>query len=80
MMKKLLDISPQSFKVKLITPKWALDSHPKPKKYKYTKERFEKRQQARQWCRNHFFSATHDGMFIVHPDKTIEEYLPTDKY
>lgn len=33
---------------------------------------FEKRQQARSWCRSHRYK--YDGLVIVHPDGTEESY------
>lgn len=38
--------------------------------------RFKKRQQARTYCRNHYNERPHQGMFIVHPDFTREEFIP----
>jgi hypothetical protein len=35
---------------------------------------FVKRRQARQWCRNHWWSISHTGMTIIHPDGTLESY------
>lgn len=46
--------------------------HPKPKKL-FHDGTFGKRQQARQWCRNH--SRLQD-LVIVWPDGTEEKYLP----
>ena len=44
--------------------------HPKPKKHFY-KETFQKRQQARNFCRNRSWE---DGLTIVHPDGFEELY------
>jgi len=44
--------------------------HPKPKRH-YYKETFEKRQQARNFCKNRHWE---HGITIVHPDGTEEEY------
>ena len=44
--------------------------YPKPKKQFHDGE-FEKRQQARQWCRNH---PHHPGLTLVSPDGTEEPY------
>lgn len=44
--------------------------HPKPKKHFY-KETFEKRHQARNFCRNRSWV---EGLTIVHPDGTEESY------
>lgn len=44
--------------------------HPKPKRH-YYKETFEKRQQARNFCRNRPLV---NGLTIVHPDGTEEIY------
>lgn len=44
--------------------------HPKPKR-KFHDGEFDKRQQARQWCRNH--SWLH-GLTVVHPDGKEEPY------
>ena len=43
---------------------------PKPKKHFY-KEKFEKRQQARSFCRHRSWE---EGLVIVHPDGTEEAY------
>lgn len=42
------------------------------RKVKKTLGKFAKRQQARQWCRNHRFAF--EGMTIVHPDGTQEAF------
>ena len=44
--------------------------HPKPKRQFHDGE-FEKRQQARQWCRNHSWKP---GLTVVHPDGKEEPY------
>lgn len=44
--------------------------HPKPKRQFYKGE-FEKRQQARRWCRDR---AWLPGLVILHPDGTEEPY------
>lgn len=44
--------------------------HPKPKKH-FFKEVFEKRQQARVFCRNRSWE---DGLTIVRPDGTEEKF------
>lgn len=46
--------------------------YPKPKR-EFHRGEFEKRQQARQWCRNHRWL---DGLTIEHPDGTLERYEP----
>jgi len=45
----------------------------KPKRTQM-KETFTKRQQARQWCRNHWYKFSHVGMEIIHPDGTREPF------
>lgn len=35
---------------------------------------FATRQKARRWCRNHWYQELHEGMVIVHPDGTREEF------
>lgn len=37
-------------------------------------EKFRKRQQARQWCRNHWHTVEHDGMEITHPNRPVEPF------
>lgn len=47
--------------------------YPKPKKLFY-KETFEKRRQARNFCRNRSWEG---GLVIVHPDDAEEPYVET---
>lgn len=46
-------------------------TYPQPKR-KYCPAEFEKRQQARQWCRNRV--SWMKGLTIVHPDGTEEKF------
>jgi hypothetical protein len=46
----------------------------KKAKRKRIKETFAKRQQARQWCRNHWHKHDHAGMEILHPDGARETF------
>ena len=47
------------------------EEYPKKKK-KFYKGNFEKRQQARQWCRNNGVGL--EGLTILHPDRTHEKF------
>ena len=38
------------------------------------RERFSKRKKARNWCRNNFHAVHQEGMVIIHPDGTKEDY------
>lgn len=59
------------FGVAILQPQ---DSHPKKAKRKRVKETFQKRQQARQWCRNHWHKIDHTGMEITHPERPNEPF------
>lgn len=53
---------------------YRLGEYPKPKMLFY-KQTFQKRQQARTFCRNRSWES---GLGIVHPDGTVEPYREDD--
>lgn len=59
------------FGVVILQPK---DTRPRKPRRKRIKEKFQKRQQARQWCRNHWHKYDHEGMEITHPERPNEAF------
>jgi hypothetical protein len=59
------------FGVVILQPK---DRKPRKTRRKRIKEKFKKRQQARQWCRNHWHKYNHKGMGITQPNRPNEPF------